>query len=219
MRLVFRLPPAMVFRTAGQYDSTVDRTTTPPHPIAMSWIRTIEEAEAGEELAGVYERIRKERGKLSNIMRVQSLHPRAMAAHMDLYMAIMFGRSGLSREEREMIAVVVSAANQCEYCIRHHAAALNAYWRDEARLERFAADFRSEDLSLRMRAVLEYADLLTRSPSAVAEEHIQAMREQGMEDEEVLAANLIVAYFNFVNRIAEGLGVEVTPEEVGGYKY
>ena len=129
----------------------------------MSWIRSIEETEAEEELAGVYERIRRERGKLSNIMRVQSLHPSAMEAHMDLYMAIMFGRSGLSREEREMIAVVVSAANGCEHCIRHHVAALDAYWRDDSRVNRFAADFRTSDLPERMRAVLEYADLLTRA--------------------------------------------------------
>jgi uncharacterized peroxidase-related enzyme len=185
----------------------------------MTWIRTIDAEDAGEDLSRVYDRISRERGKLSNIMRVQSLHPKAMQAHMDLYMSIMFGRSGLSREEREMIAVVVSAANGCEYCVRHHAAALSAYWRDEARVERFAADFRSGEMSERLRAVLEYADALTREPGSVTEEHIQTMRGNGLSDEEILSVNLIVAYFNFVNRIAEGLGVEITAEEVRGYKY
>ncbi|MDQ3522084.1 MAG: carboxymuconolactone decarboxylase family protein, partial [Gemmatimonadota bacterium] len=63
-----------------------------------------------------------------------SLHPAAMQAHMDLYMAVMFQRSGISREERELIAVVVSAANRCAYCVSHHAAALNAYWKDQERV-------------------------------------------------------------------------------------
>jgi uncharacterized peroxidase-related enzyme len=143
----------------------------------------------------------------------------AMEAHMDLYMAIMFGRAGLGREEREMIAVVVSAANQCEYCVQHHAAALNAYWRDEARLERFVAGERSAELPARTRAVLEYAEALTRDPGSMMGAHVRALREQGLEDEEILAVNLVVAYFNFVNRIAQGLGVEVTAEEVQGYRY
>lgn len=185
----------------------------------MAWIRTVDEDNAGEHLSRVYARIRKDRGKLSNIMQVQSLQPSAMEAHMDLYMAVMFGRSGLSREEREMIAVVVSAANGCDYCVRHHAAALDAYWRDQALVKRFASDYRSGELSGRIRAVLDYADALTRSPASVAETHIRALREQGLEDDEVLAVNLIVAYFNFVNRIAQGLGVEATPDEVSGYRY
>jgi uncharacterized peroxidase-related enzyme len=185
----------------------------------MAWIRIIGEEDAEEDLSRVYARIRKDRGKLSNIMQVQSLHPGAMEAHMDLYMAIMFGRSGLSREEREMIAVVVSAANECEYCVRHHAAALAAYWRDEARVERFATDFRSAALTDRLRTILEYADGLTRAPGSVTERHVRAMREHGLEDDEILAVNLIVAYFNFVNRIAQGLGVEVTATEVQGYRY
>lgn len=184
----------------------------------MAWIRTVGEEEAERELARAYARVRGERGKLSEIMRVQSLHPRAMEAHLDLYMAIMFGKSGLTREEREMIAVVVSAANGCEYCVRHHAAALNAYWRDESRLERFVQDFRSE-ASERMAPALQYADALTRAPEAIDEDALAPLRDAGMEDEEILAVALIVGYFNFVNRLALGLGVGVDPEEIGGYRY
>lgn len=185
----------------------------------MTWIRTVEPADADEELSRVYARLEQQRGKLSEIMKVQSLQPAAMAAHLDLYMAIVFGRSGLSREEREMIAVAVSALNECQYCIQHHAAALQAYWRDEDRVERFAADFRAEALSDRMRVILDYSEALTRAPGSVQEGQLSALREAGLADEDILTVNLIVAYFNFVNRIAEGLGVEPTPEEVAGYKY
>lgn len=107
----------------------------------MAWIRTIDESDADEQLAPVYDRLAKDRGKISNIMRVQSLQPTAMQAHLDLYLSVMFGRSGMSREEREMIAVTVSAANRCDYCVAHHAAALNAYWRDTGRLKEFLSRF------------------------------------------------------------------------------
>ncbi len=115
--------------------------------------------------------------------------------------------------------MAVSAANQCRYCVAHHSAALQAYWKDEERVRRAAADLRSLELPGRMRAMAEYASVLTRDPSSVREEHIHAMRAEGLVDEDILAVNLVTSYFNFVNRIAEGLGVELSPEEVAGYQY
>ena len=185
----------------------------------MAWIRIIDEAGAEGRLKEVYERLKAGRGKVSNIMAVHSLLPEAMDSHLDLYIAIMFGESVLSRAEREMIAVVVSASNNCHYCINHHAAALDHYWKDGERLSRFIDDFRSVDLPPRVRAVLTYAEKLTRTPDEVSEEDIVALREKGLSDSEILSVNLIASYFNFVNRIALGLGVEFTPDEVGGYEY
>jgi uncharacterized peroxidase-related enzyme len=185
----------------------------------MAWIEVVDESEASGELEAVYERIKGARGKLSNIMQVQSLSPKAMAAHLELYMALLFDRSGLTRAERELIAVVVSAANRCEYCVSHHAAALQAYWKDEVRVRAAIHDHTSVELSPRARAMADYAAALTRDPGSVTEGHILAMRAQGLSDTEVLNVNLIAAYFNFVNRIAAGLGVDVSPEEVAGYRY
>lgn len=185
----------------------------------MTWIRTTAEADASGDLARVYARVRGDRGKLSNIMRAQSLHPKAMEAHLDLYMAVMFGRSAVSRLERELIAVVVSATNGCEYCVRHHAAALQAYWRDEERVRKAIEDYRRAELTPRVRAMLDYAVALTRDPESTSEDLVIGMREQGLTDEEILTVNLVVSYFNFVNRIAEGLGVGFSPEEMAGYRY
>jgi uncharacterized peroxidase-related enzyme len=185
----------------------------------MAWIRTIDPEDADGPLAGVYERISGARGKVSNIMTAQSLDPAAMEAHLDLYVSLLFSRSGLSREEREAIAVVVSAANGCEYCVSHHAAALQAYWKDEARVRRLAEDFEGAEPGARLASILAYARLLTLDPRQVSEAHVRAMRDHGLSDEEILGVNLIAAYFNFVNRIAEGLGVESTAEEAAGYRY
>ena len=97
----------------------------------MSWIEEIEVEEADGKLAQMYADLIKARGKISNILKVHSLNPEAMANHLDLYMTLMFGRSGLSRLEREAIAVVVSANNECEYCVNHHTEALRHYIDDE----------------------------------------------------------------------------------------
>jgi uncharacterized peroxidase-related enzyme len=92
----------------------------------MSWIKEIEESEADGKLHEIYTKVKGSRGKVSNIMKAQCLNPDAMNAHLDLYLAIMFQKGGnVSREQRELIGTAVSIANSCEYCIEHHAAALN----------------------------------------------------------------------------------------------
>lgn len=185
----------------------------------MPWIRIIDEAEAEGDLAGLYDEIRRARGKVANIMKIHSLLPETMRKHLELYMATMFAPGGLRREQRELIATVVSAVNGCAYCTRHHAEALNFYWKDEEKLRKLIEDHRRVELAPKDRAMVEYAAKLTRSPSAVAEQDVQTLREAGFADEEILQINLIASYFNFVNRVALGLGVEFTEEEARGYKY
>ena len=84
------------------------------HDASPAWIELIDVPEATGELAEAYERIGA-RGTAARIVAVQSLHPAAMAAHIELYRTVMFGASPLSRAQREAIAVVVSAANDCFY--------------------------------------------------------------------------------------------------------
>ena len=185
----------------------------------MSWIRVIEEDSATGDLKKAYEEVREKRGKISNIMRVHSLIPKAMLTHMELYLALMFEKSGLSREERELLGVVVSRANRCEYSVKHHAIALNHYWKDEEKTDKLASDFKSVDLPSRQFQMLKYARKLTVSPGDVTHEDLQALRDNGLEDHEILNINLITGYFCFVNRIVLGLGVDFTADEVAGYKY
>ena len=97
----------------------------------MSWIEEIDVTEADGKLAAIYAELIKKRGKVANILQVHSLNPEAMSNHADLYMTLMFGKSGLSRAEREAIAVVVSATNECPYCVSHHAEALQRYVKDD----------------------------------------------------------------------------------------
>ena len=81
----------------------------------MSWIKVIEPEDATGDLRQEYERSAARAGKVFNILKVQSLNPAVLAASMELYLATMYGPSGLSRAEREMLATVVSWANHCFY--------------------------------------------------------------------------------------------------------
>jgi uncharacterized peroxidase-related enzyme len=81
----------------------------------MAWIKTIEPEEAAGELKDEYDKAVRRAGKVFNILKVQSLNPAALKASMQLYLAAMFGPSGLTRAEREMLATVVSWANDCFY--------------------------------------------------------------------------------------------------------
>ena len=184
----------------------------------MSWIDEVDENAARGEIAELYTALREQRGKVSNILKVHSLRPDALRHHLDLYMGLMFGPGGLGRRERELVAVAVSQANGCPYCIAHHAEALARYVRDPEQLAALRDDARQPFLTARDRALVDYAVKLTRTPQAMEERDVAALRHAGLADEDVLLVNLIVAYFNFVNRIALGLGVAHNEAEVEGYK-
>ncbi len=185
----------------------------------MPYIRVISEEKAEGELKTIYNEIIKGRGKLSNIMKIHSLYPDSMVKHMDLYKTLMFAKSGLSRELKETIAVVVSRANDCEYCINHHAEALLFYWKDPGKIKLIKEDFRKIEFEEKSLSVLRYADKLTREPHKISATDVDNLKDHGWTDDEILLINMIVSYFNFVNRIALGLGVEFSEEEMTGYKY
>ncbi len=75
------------------------------------------------------------------IYKIQSLNPRSIIRHLDLYMTLMYGKSPLSREQREMMGIVISSVNKCEYCVEHHSQALLHYWKDEKRVGALARKY------------------------------------------------------------------------------
>ena len=184
----------------------------------MSWIEEIEVADAGEELAAIYADLIERRGKIANIMKVHSLNPGSMTSHLDLYMELMFGKSPLSRAEREAIAVTVSATNRCEYCVNHHYEALARYEKDENALDLIRNGGELDSLGARRAAILGFAANLTADPSMMRRSDVAQLRDAGLTDREILDVALITAYFNFVNRIALSLGVAYSDDEMSGYK-
>jgi len=185
----------------------------------MAWIDVVDREKTDAELKRVYERIQGTRGRISNIFLSQSLNPGALEAHLDLYLRIMFGQGTLTRLEREMIAVTVSATNNCEYCVAHHSAAMSKYLPDGEFIKLFAKDFESVNLEPKVKAMLRYASKLTTVPSAVSAGDIAELRRVGFADPEILHIAMITSYFNFVNRLASGLGVSIEEDGGSGYKY
>jgi len=185
----------------------------------LAWISTRNEDEAEGELRRIYGRIRGSRGRVSNIFMAQSLNPEVLEAHLDLYIRTMFGKGELSRLQREMIAVAVSSANSCRYCVTHHTAAMRNYLKDEGFVAKFADDYKQLRLEPRDRAMLDYALKLTKQPSDVTKADVDALRLAGFGDSEILHIVLVASYFNFVNRLASGLGVAIEQDGGSGYRY
>lgn len=93
--------------------------------------------------------------------------------------------------------------------MEHHGAALQAVTRDPALVAALRADWRAAPIGDRLRAILGYAEKLTRTPAGMREQDVDALREAGLDDRAILHVAEVTAYFNFVNRMADGLGVEL----------
>lgn len=185
----------------------------------MAYISVIQHEKSEGQLKDIYDNLVKTRGKLADVHMIQSLNPESIVSHMDLYMTIMFGKSPLRRVQREMIAVVVSKNNNCDYCQMHHAEAVNHYWKDDAKTNQLKEDFTKLDLSAIDMELCHYAKAMTVNPSYDNESSIAKLKTLGLDDRAILDATLVLSYFNFVNRIVLGLGLDVNEEELSGYKY
>lgn len=185
----------------------------------MAYIKVIDEDEAEGKLFELYDSIQRTRGRVSNVLRIQSLDPKGLQAHLDLYLAHIFRPGGISRLEREMIAVVVSAANGCEYCVVHHSEALAKYAKDDKLVKALATDHAKAKLDEPHRTLCTFAVGLTKDPGGGGDEAVGRLRAVGYDDEAILHITEIVAYFNYVNRMVSGLGVELEAAGDRDYAY
>ncbi|MCH2044152.1 MAG: peroxidase-related enzyme [Saprospiraceae bacterium] len=186
----------------------------------MAYINVIEYEESEGRLREIYDDLIRSRGKLAEVHKIQSLNPETIVAHMELYLKIMFSRSPLKRYQREMIAVVVSITNNCAYCTKHHAEAVQHFWKSEEKVNALVSDFRTAELKSVDRLLCELAEKLTKQPAAPQKEMlIEQLAKLGLNDRAILDATLVIAYFNFVNRLVLGLGVHLEDDGGGGYKY
>lgn len=121
----------------------------------------------------------------------------------------MFKKSPLKRVTREIIAVVVSASNNYQCCQKHHGDAVNHYWKEDVKVEQLKKDYRQLDLSDVERKICDYLHNLTTNASHLKESYfIKSLSDLGLIDKAILDANMVISYFNFVNRMILGLGVE-----------
>lgn len=177
----------------------------------MAYIRQIEHQEATGELKVFFDGLSEIAGAVPNIVKLSSMKLPAMRAAQDLYQSVLYHDSGLTMEQKEMVAVVVSVINGCIYCFDHHGQSLTELTGDEAFTKQIIEDFRDADVDAATMAMLEFADKLTRNSVEMTAADVEALRVFGTSDEDILDLVQLVAYFNYTNRLATGLGVD--PED------
>lgn len=187
----------------------------------------IADDDASAELKAALDEARTPHGTVDNVMRVHSLRPSTMRGHVLLYRAVLHDDANtLPMWLQETIASYVSALNDCAYSFSNHWANARHLLASEcgtapARADTIEAAIRAdrpeqvfEGAEL---AMLRYARKLTLEPGAMVAGDLDAMRSHALDDGEILEVNQIVGYFNYVNRLLNGLGVSLEGDVVGYY--
>ena len=141
-------------------------------------------------------------GFVPNVLSAYSFDPQKLRAFVNLYNDLMLAESGLSKLEREMIAVVVSSANRCYYCLTAHGAAVRNLSGDPELGEMLVMNWRTAPLPARQRALLEFAHKLTVTPAEVGEAERAALRAAGLSERDIWDAASVTGFFNLTNRVA-----------------
>ena len=186
----------------------------------MTWIATISYDDATGALKELYNRIKGPDNNVDNIMLAHSLRPHSMEGHMALYKyALHHPRNTLSKSYLETIGVYVSLLNRCRYCIDHHFAGLLRLLKDDERGAEIRAALDANDPAAafdgKELAGLRYAEKLTTSAADLSPGDIDALREAGLDDGEILEINQVTAYFAYANRTVLGLGIRTEGDIIG----
>lgn len=150
-------------------------------------------------------------GFVPNVLTAYAHDMAKLEAFVAFYNDLMLGASGLSKLEREMIAVVVSAENRCFYCITAHGAAVRQLSGDPMLGELMATNWRAADLSHRHRAMLAFTAKVTTASSTVGEEDRQALRDAGFSDRDIWDIAAVAAFYAMSNRMASA--VDMRPND------
>jgi len=187
-----------------------------------AWIRMVPLEEATGDLAAAYQKVRTPHGTVDNVMKAHSLRPHTMEGHVALYRSVLHNpENTLPFWFLEVVASYVSMLNRCEYSLTHHFTNARRLIRDKARSEaiRIALEtqapervFQGKELTL-----LIYAGKLTTAVARMERADIDALHAAGCNDGEILEVNQVCAYFNFSNRLLNGLGVTTQGDVIGYY--
>ncbi|MFD1342813.1 peroxidase-related enzyme [Litorisediminicola beolgyonensis] len=141
-------------------------------------------------------------GMVPNVLRAHAFDIAKLDSFTALYNELMLAESGLSKLEREMIAVVVSATNRCFYCLTAHGAAVRQLSGDPKLGEMLVMNWRVADLPARQVAMLALAEKITKSSAEVSEADRQGLRDEGLTDRDIWDVINVAAFFNMTNRVA-----------------
>lgn len=151
-------------------------------------------------------------GFVPNVLKAYAFDMAKLEAFVAMYNDLMLAPSGLSKLEREMIAVAVSSHNRCYYCLAAHGAAVRQLSGDPLLGEQMVMNYRAARLSERQRAMLDFAVKLTAEPWRVEETDRERLRELDFSDRDIWDIAAVAAFFNMSNRIASATDMRPNPE-------
>ena len=188
-----------------------------------AWIKMIPDAEAEGFLREMYDKVRTPHGTVDNVMRAHSLRPHTMDGHVTLYRSVLHNPDNtLPFWFLEVIASYTSIVNSCDYSLTHHFTNARRLLRNEKHADAILAALRAgrpEDcFSGKELALLNYAGKLTAEVGRMQQSDIESLRQAGCSDGEILEVNQVCAYFNYSNRLLNGLGVTTEGDVIGYYK-
>jgi uncharacterized peroxidase-related enzyme len=155
-----------------------------------------------ESMAAYFRKCKEKLGFVPNVLKAYAFDMAKLEAFVAMYNDLMLGPSGLSKSEREMIAVAVSSQNRCYYCLVAHGAALRQLSGDPALGELMVMNYRAARLPKRQRAMLDFAVKLTSQPWTVEDGDRERLRRAGFSDRDIWDISAIAGFFNMSNRVA-----------------
>jgi uncharacterized peroxidase-related enzyme len=176
-----------------------------------SWFPVPDEDSLPADLRKLFAKARERLGFVPNVFRVYSFRPERLSAWFSHFRALHEPTEGLSAADRELVAVVVSAANGCLYCLIAHGAALREELGDPVLGERISYDWRRAGLDARRVAICAYAEKLTLRPREVTREDMQTLLDVGLSPEEAWDVAELSAMYNLTNRMA--MATNMLPNE------
>jgi uncharacterized peroxidase-related enzyme len=187
-----------------------------------AWIEMISDEDADIDLLEVLSLARTPHGTVDNVMRVHSLRPSTMRGHVVLYRAALHDDTNtLPGWLQETISSYVSILNHCPYSLANHWANARHLIGDDARADAVEKALHTRQPETVFEgselALLQYAAKLTLSPGKMVQADVTALKETGLDDGQILEANQIIGYFNYANRLLNGLGVSTDGDVVGYY--
>ncbi|HLQ85215.1 MAG TPA: peroxidase-related enzyme [Salinisphaeraceae bacterium] len=169
-------------------------------------------AELDADMQRYFEVCEEKLGMIPNVLAAYSFDQDKLRNFANLYNELMLGGSGLSKLEREMIAVVVSALNRCYYCLVAHGQAVRKLSGDPVLGELLALNYRVAELDERQRAMLDFAVKLTEAPARIEEEDRQRLRAAGFSERDIWDIAAAASFFNMSNRMAAAVDMMPNPE-------
>ena len=180
-----------------------------------SWFPIPDEATLPTGLQGLFAKARERLGFVPNVFRVYSFRPERLSAWFDHFRQLHVATEHLDTGDREMVAVVVSSANGCLYCLVAHGAALRDALGDPVLGERISYDWRRAGLDPRRHAICAYAEKATLAPRELSRSDLQALLDVGLTLEEAWDVAELAAMYNFTNRMAMATNMLPNPEYSG----